>query len=642
MTGIAEVLGPDGLLAAHLPGYAWRPQQAQMAEAVARALESGEPLIAEAGTGTGKTFAYLVPALLSGCKVIVSTGTRNLQDQLYLRDLPRVRELMGSSARVALLKGRGNYLCLHRMDNALLDPRGHTPPVLRDLRRIQQRAHRTRRGDIAELAGVPEDSPVWPLVTSTTDNCLGQECPAFSRCHLVEARRRAQEADLVVINHHLLCADFALRGDGFGELLPAADAFVIDEAHQLPEVAGEFFGLTVSSRQLIELAEDTRSEYLREAGDLPELEQQTLHLAKAARDLRLAFGADPRRGAWSEIEHDPAVQAALECLRRELTALRDRLEALQGRGKGLDSVLVRAGRLLGGLKTVCEPAGDGEEVRWFETHRHSLRLNCTPLDIADVFQARMACHPAAWVFTSATLAVGESFVHFQEQLGLQQAATGRWDSPFDYASQALWYVPRGLPEPSTADYTEAVMSEALPLVEASRGRAFLLFTSHRALRFAAQWLGERCSLPLLVQGDAPKAELLARFVAAGNAVLLGTSSFWEGVDVRGEALSLVVIDKLPFAAPGDPVLRARLEALRRRGGNPFMQYQVPQAVIALKQGAGRLIRDGRDRGVLVVCDPRLLRRDKPYGSLFIEALPPFARTRDRAAVIDFFRRPAGD
>ncbi|MBT8430484.1 MAG: ATP-dependent DNA helicase [Gammaproteobacteria bacterium] len=640
MMEVTDVLGDGGLLSRTIEGFAHRPQQLGMAEAVGEVLEQGATLIAEAGTGTGKTFAYLVPALLSDCKVIISTGTRNLQDQLYLRDLPRVRSALTSSARIALLKGRSNYLCLHRMENALLDDRGHIGATLRHLREIQKWAHRTRRGDIAELVNVPEDSLVWPLVTSTTDNCLGQDCPAWSKCHLVEARRQAQEADVVVINHYLLCADFAIKDDGFGELLPAADAFIIDEAHQLPEVAGDFFGLTISTRQLIELAEDTRTEYLREAGDLPELDEQTQHLAKAARDLRLAFGTDTKRGAWLEIDRDASVQQALTGLRRELNTLQDMLEAVEGRGKGLDSCLERSSQLANGLLALCEPSveeGEHEDIRWFETHRHSLRLNSTPLDVAEVFHAQMARHPASWIFTSATLAVGDNFSHFQNQLGLSEAVTARWESPFDYAQQALWYVPKGLPEPSSPSYTEAVVDEVLPIVEASRGRAFLLFTSRRALRIAAEQLEDRCELPLLVQGDAPKAELLERFVRAGNAVLLGTASFWEGVDVRGDALSLVVIDKLPFASPGDPVLQARLDALRKRGGNPFMQYQVPQAAIALKQGAGRLIRDVRDRGVLVVCDPRLLRRDKPYGKVFLDAMPPFARTRDRDEVIAFFQ-----
>jgi len=631
---IADVLGPEGLLARTVEGFAFRDQQLDMAEAVADCLEHGDSLIAEAGTGTGKTFAYLVPALLAGQKVIISTGTRNLQDQLYLRDLPRLREAMASPARVALLKGRSNYLCLQRMEGALLDTRGHNRERLRWLLLVRDWAGETRSGDVNELVDIPEDASIWPSVTSTTDNCLGQECPAWSKCHLVEARRRAQEADIVVVNHHLLCADFALRDDGFGELLPGADAYIIDEAHQLPEVASNFFGTTVSTRQLLELGRDTQTEYHREAGDLPGLLEQIDTLSKAARDLRLAFGQSVRRGPWREIENDDDVASALAACRQQLQRLKGMLEAIEGRGKGLDACLARCEQLDRQLEGLIDPQEDSEDIRWFETHMQSLRLNSTPLDVADVFQLQMQRHPAAWVFTSATLAVGDSFEHFQQQLGLSDAITRIWDSPFDYAEQALWFVPRGMPQPSDPGYTEAVVDLAEPLLQASRGRAFLLFTSHRALRQAAELLEDRIDFPLLVQGSAPKAELLERFVAYGNAVLLGTASFWEGVDVRGDALSLVIIDKLPFASPGDPVLQARLDAIKRRGGNAFMQHQVPQAAIALKQGAGRLIRDVTDRGVLVMCDPRMLK--KGYGQTFLDAMPAFARTRDIEQVQAFF------
>lgn len=631
---VADVLGREGLLARTLPGFAFRDQQLAMAEAVAGAIDDGRCLVAEAGTGTGKTFAYLVPALLSGRKVIVSTGTRNLQDQLYLRDLPRLRDAMASPVQVALLKGRANYLCIHRLDNALLDARGHPHAQLRWLLAARDWGAVTRTGDISELADVPEDAPVWPLITSTTDNCLGQDCAAWSRCHLVEARRRAQEADLVVVNHHLLCADFALRDDGFGELLPSADTYVIDEAHQLPEVAGSFFGQSVSTRQVLDLVRDTLTEYHREAGDLLALPTQLDRVGKAARELRLAFGEAQRRGAWSEIDAAPQLLDALRDCTGQLRALREPLNALAGRGKGLDACRTRCDALIAQLEAYAAVEPDDGQVRWFETHAQSLRLNSTPLDVAQLFREQLASHPAAWIFTSATLAVGEDFSHFQQQLGLDEADTARWDSPFDYPSQALWYVPRGLPEPADPGYIDAVIDLAVPILEASAGRAFLLFTSHRALRQAAARLAERLDYPLLVQGSAPKAELLERFVEHGHAVLLGTASFWEGVDVRGDALSVVMIDKLPFASPGDPVLQARLDAIRRRGGNPFMQYQVPQAAIALKQGAGRLIRDVHDRGVLVTCDPRMLRRG--YGQVFLDALPPFARTREVERVLAFF------
>ena len=637
---IDDILGPRGLLARQVEGFAHRPQQAEMARSVMEAIEAGEHLIVEAGTGTGKTFAYLVPALLSGRKVIISTGTRNLQDQLFLRDLPRVREAMNSPARTALLKGRANYLCIHRMELALQDARGHPRDTLRALLRVRDWSHATGRGDIAELGDVPEDSPVWPLVTSTTDNCLGQDCPAWSRCHLVEARRRAQEADLVVVNHHLLCADFAVKETGFGELLPSAEVFIVDEAHQLPDVASNFFGATLSTRQVGELVTDTRAEYHREAGDMPKLVDQLDLLDKAGRDLRLAFEKRPQRGAWQEIEGDSGVQEAIDGLERRLAELGGMLEAIDGRGKGLDSCLERCRALSGLLRELREPGEPEQVVRWFEVFGHSLRLNSTPIDIANVFSEQMQLHPASWIFTSATLAVGESFSHFQRQLGLSGVRTGKWDSPFDFQHQALWYVPRGMPPPSDPGYIGAVMREAIPLIRASRGRAFLLFTSYRALNEAAGILEEQdLGYPVLVQGEMPRAELLRRFVEEGNAVLLGTSSFWEGVDVRGEALSLVVIDKLPFASPGDPVLQARLDAIRKGGGNPFMQYQVPQAAIALKQGAGRLIRDVTDRGVLVMCDPRMLR--KSYGHTFLEAMPDFARTRDPEVAKAFFEPVSG-
>jgi len=637
LSAVEEVLGPQGLLARQVEGFAYRPQQAEMAEAVMQTIEDGGSLIAEAGTGTGKTFAYLVPALLSGRKVLISTGTRNLQDQLYLRDLPRVTGAMASPASVALLKGRANYLCIHRLDSALQDTRGHNRELLGWLLKVRDWSHATERGDIAEIADIPEDAGIWPLVTSTTDNCLGQDCAAWSKCHLVEARRRAQEADVVVINHHLLCADFAIKDDGFGELLPSADVFVIDEAHQLPEVASNFFGSSLSTRQLLELVQDTTTEYHREAGDLPRILDQLEKLKKAARELRLAFGTQQRRGAWQEIDEDRKVQGALDTTAAELSQLQGMLSAAQGRGKGLDSCLARAEALQGLLGELREPEAADEVIRWFEVFGQSLRLNSTPLDIANVFSGQVARHQASWIFTSATLAVGDSFEHFQRQLGLLEAQTGQWDSPFDFQHQALWYVPRDMPQPSDPGYVKAVMREALPLIEASRGRAFLLFTSYRALNEAADWLEEEgIEYPMFVQGDAPKAELLQKFVEHGNAVLLGTSSFWEGVDVRGEALSLVVIDKLPFASPGDPVLQARLDAIKSRGGNPFMHYQVPQAAIALKQGAGRLIRDVNDRGVLMLCDPRLLK--KSYGHTFLAAMPDFARTRDPQVALDFFEQ----
>ena len=632
MTTLAHVFGSAGLLTQRLPGFSHRASQQAMAQAIAQAIESRETLICEAGTGTGKTFAYLVPAILSGCKVLISTGTRNLQDQLFHRDLPQVRDALGVPVRAALLKGRANYLCRHRLTLALEDPARHDPQLRAQLRQIQDWSKTTRRGDVAELA-MPEDAPVWPAVTSTSDNCLGQTCGQWQDCHLVAARREAQAADLVVVNHHLFCADLALKDEGFGEILPGADCFILDEAHQLPEVATGFFGVLVSARQVLDLARDTELEYRREAGDAPELPERAAGLRRAAQDLRLSLGEGDRRGPWQDLIGDPEPVLALAALVRRLQSLAKGLQALQGRGKGLDACLGRAHELAARMALLTAPVG-ADQVRWFEVQGRGLRLHQTPLEVAAVFRQQFDRQRAAWVFTSATLAVGDSFTHFAGQLGIDGATTARWDSPFDYARQALWFVPRGLPEPADPLYNAAVLDLACELVGYSQGRAFLLFTSHRALREVADGLAGRISFPLLVQGSAPRGELLRRFRDLGNAVLLGTASFWEGVDVPGEALSCVIIDRLPFASPGDPVLAARIEALRRRGGNPFAEFQLPQAVIALKQGAGRLIRGGSDRGVLVVCDPRLLRRS--YGHTFLASLPPMARTREREQVRAFF------
>lgn len=438
---------------------------------------------------------------------------------------------------------------------------------------------------------------------------------------------------MVVINHHLLCADMALREEGFGEVLPGADCIIVDEAHQLPDVAASFFGLSISSRQLLDLARDVVQEYTNEAGDAPEIPLLAAELTPAVRALRQGLGGSDRRAPWQELEAAPDVQTALDDLGQALGQLGAALEALSGRGKGLDHCLARVKAVDARLAQLTG-AADEAQVRWFDVHGSGFRLNQTPLDVADIFCAYRERHPLAWVFTSATLAVGESFTHFSSQIGAEEARTARWDSPFDYPNQALWYVPRGMPDPTAPDYGPHFAELSLELLSMSRGRAFLLFTSHRALREAATLLDSRLEYPMLVQGTAPRAELIDRFRRLGNAVLLGSASFWEGVDVRGDALSCVIIDRLPFASPSDPILQARMDALRKRGGNPFRDYQLPQAVIALKQGAGRLIRDAADRGVLVVCDPRLLRRS--YGHAFLNSLPPMARTRDPEEVRAFF------
>ncbi len=629
-----EILGADGPLARHIPDFTPRKPQLEMAEAVERAISDAGILVAEAGTGTGKTFAYLVPALLSGKKVIISTGTKNLQDQLFHRDLPVIRDALGLPVDVAMLKGRGNYLCLHRLALAEAEGRFVSRQQLDQLVQIRKWSGRTRNGDMAELADIPEDAPIWAMVTSTADNCLGQECPEFGDCHVMRARRRAQEADILVINHHLLFADMALREEGFGEVLPSADVLILDEAHQLPDVATRFFGQAITGNQLLELARDTISEDRLEAGEDPELSARAERLQKAVKDMRLAFGVEQRRAPWRSVAEREAMKTAGATLLDTLTDLACKLEPLAQRGKGLESCLRRCGELRDRFALLTGDSPEGH-IHWFETFKHSFSLHLTPLEIAGPFRNKLLQQQTAWIFTSATLAVGERFDYFSVRMGLVDAETRRWESPFDYPRQAVLYVPEGMPDPNSPDYTRAVLERALEVLRLSRGRAFLLFTSHRALQWAAGELRERLQdYPLLVQGEMPRSRLLERFRRLGNAVLLGTSSFWEGVDVRGEALSCVIIDKLPFAAPGDPITEARIEALRAGGGNPFMDFQLPEAVLTLKQGAGRLIRDGRDRGVLMLCDPRLLSR--PYGRLFLDSLPPMTRTRKLEVVERFF------
>jgi ATP-dependent DNA helicase DinG len=627
------LLGSAGPLAQRVPGFLPRAPQQQMAAAVAAAILSRDRLIVEAGTGTGKTFAYLLPALHCGRKVILSTGTRHLQDQLFGNDLPVVREALNAPVAVALLKGRANYVCHHRLALAGAERRVQSRQELHQLELIRAWSGRTRSGDIAGLSAIPEDSAWWPRVTSTVDNCLGQECEYFRDCFVVKARRAALEADVVVINHHLLFADMVLKEEGFGELLPGVDAIIIDEAHQLPEVASAFFGTSIGSHQLHELVRDVQVESLREAADMSELPESALRLEGIVRRMRLALGAADRRASWADVAGDDQVQELLRELSATLTLLAAGLEVAAERGKGLDNCRQRTTVVRERLRSLLEEM-PGESIRWFETRRQSFRLNLTPLNVAPAFTRALEGLPRAWVFTSATLAVGSSFSHFVSRLGLEKARTLQLRSPFDYEHNALLYLPEALPDPAESGYTAAVVACAREVLAASEGRAFLLFTSHTALQEAAELLAGTMDYPLLVQGSAPRTKLLARFRQLGNAVLLGTSSFWEGVDVRGSALSCVIIDRLPFASPGDPVLQARIDALRRQGRNPFIEYQLPNAVIALKQGVGRLIRDVDDRGVLVLCDPRLQQRS--YGRVFLGSLPDVPRTRAMQDVRKFF------
>jgi ATP-dependent DNA helicase DinG len=627
-----ELLGPDGPFAREVPNFIPRDCQQDMAEAVEEAIADGGSLIAEAGTGTGKTFAYLVPVLQSGKRVIVSTGTKTLQDQLFHRDLPRVREVLGARLRSSLLKGRANYLCLYRLEQTFKDGRLTSREQVTQLQAIHAWSQRTASGDRGEFGEVPEDSPLWPRVTSTTENCLGAECPQFADCFVVKARRAAQEADIVVVNHHLLFADLAIKHEGFGEILPGAHAFILDEAHQIPELAGQFFSTSVTARQMSELAGDALAECGEVSGALAALREPIEAIAPVVKRVRLALDPLPAKGSFAAIEGSAKVQEELHVLDEALRKLGGALATQVERSKGLASVHERAEALCQRLHEVLDGGANGA-VHWYELSAQGFALHATPLDLAPPLRSLRQHSQASWIYTSATLSVAGEFDHFSRQLGLEDPAAISLPSPFDYAAQALAYLPKGLPDPNAPDYTERVIAAARPVLDAARGRTFILFTSHRALRRAAELLTD-VPYPLFVQGTAPRHQLLTEFRESGNGVLLGAASFWEGVDVAGEALSCVIIDKLPFAAPDDPVLEARLSALRESGGNPFFDWQVPAAVIALKQGAGRLIRDVDDRGVLMLCDPRLTTR--AYGKLFLKSLPPLPITREVDDVRKFF------
>lgn len=630
-----EIFSANGLLARHLPGFSFRPQQHEMAESIAQALVRNDSLICEAGTGTGKTFAYLVPALLSGRKIIVSTGTKHLQDQLYYRDLPVICKALDCAVNSALLKGRGNYLCQQRLAEAERNTgnlAGHGQPALAILR---EWSARTVTGDLAELADLPEDSPLRPAVTSTAENCLGQDCAFYDECHVFSARKKANEANLVVVNHHLLMADLSLRETGFGEILPAAETVIFDEAHQLPELAAEFFGQALGSRRVMALINDSLVAFVNDAGDVKGSRELLDALTNALRRMRLAFGTGDARVAWREKREEPEVKTALANFRNILAQLEAALDAQAQRSKSLENCWRRCGDLMGLLDAFLEREPE-EAVQWLETKGQGFSLHLTPLDVSGPFQLHLSEYSCNCIFTSATLAAGEDFSHFARQLGLDGVPARSWPSPYDFRRQALLYLPQDMPMPGEKGYTKRVIEAALPVIRASAGRTFLLFTSYRALEEASQLVAGALEYPLFIQGEAPRTQLLEDFRRTDHAVLLGTSSFWEGVDVRGQALSSVIIDKLPFAPPDDPVFRARAARMAQNGINPFLEYQLPLAILSLKQGAGRLIRDISDYGVMTICDPRLLSRS--YGRRFLDSLPSMNVTRNIDDVVAFFDR----
>jgi ATP-dependent DNA helicase DinG len=626
-----HIFADGGLLSRHIDGYTPRQQQLEMAETIQETLANSSLLIAEAGTGTGKTFAYLAPAILSGQKVFISTGTKNLQDQLFNKDLPTLRKALATPFRAALLKGRSNYLCHHRLTLAEHDPaQKYHQEILHDLR---DWSAITKTGDLSETDLLEEGAALWPKVTSTIDNCLGQECPDYAECFISEARKKAQEADIVVINHHLLMSDLALKASGQGEVLPSADAFIIDEAHQLPAIASQFLGSRVSSNQIQELCRDSIREMEEDAGDMTIIRDLADKSEASLHSLRIALGEVEQRTPWKNLSEKLGVKPKLDAVLSSVEELAEQLELAAERGKGLEQCHIRSQELLDSLEIFTNKKVDENLILWADIRHSSFVFHATPFEVSNYFQKWMDEKPTAWVFTSATMTVAGKFNNFSHQLGIDDAETVIWPSPFDYTKQSLLYMPNVPVEPNHLEYNEHITSIAKDVIAHSKGRTFLLFTSYKAMHAVADAM-EDSDYPLMVQGSASKSNLLEEFRTHGNAVLLGTNSFWEGVDVRGEALSCVLIDKIPFASPGDPVLQARIESLKERGGNPFTTIQIPAAVIQLKQGIGRLIRDNQDYGVLVLCDPRFL--TKPYGKQFLRSLPAMPITQNIDDVDKFF------
>ena len=717
MQDLAELFGPDGPLQSALPDFKSRWQQLRMAERVASALEHRETVVVEAGTGTGKTFAYLVPALLCGARVLISTGTRTLQDQLFSKDLPLVAAALGRPARIALLKGRTNYLCRYRLArlgpggeqlahpglswdirptptaNRARDTGSNTASVTRASRsttalvdadvdadddlsasgspisgsstsgsgtsggstaqnrmlaRIQRWALTTRHGDLAEVRGLSDSHPLWPQVTSTRDNCLGNKCQEFSRCHVAIARREALDADIVIVNHHLLLADLALKEDGFGDILGTADAVILDEAHQIPDLATEFFGANVSSRRIENLLKEAHTEIAAQLARVSADSEASAALREAATATRgveqaaqrLSASLPGRPGRFQLSEANAQLTSAIDELSRALLILENQL-ARSGDDSPLAPLSERAGDLVSSLDRIAD-VDDLDGVRAVEVTQRGFALSLMPFDISARFLSMIQSRRCGWIFTSATLSVGEDFSHFTARLGLTETPTLKIESPFNYELQSLLYLPFGMPEPASQGYVAKVIETAVPLIEASGGGAFILFTSHRALSQGATLLrglwSNTSPYRLFVQGEAPRERLLKEFREDGNGVLLGTASFWEGVDVKGEALRLVIIEKLPFASPDDPLVRARIDHLQATGGNAFRDYQLPEAALALKQGVGRLIRSEEDYGTVVICDPRMMGRG--YGKVLLAALPAMTPTRDRDEALRFIRKHA--
>ncbi len=629
---VEDVLGEQGILQQYIDGYQTRDSQLNMAKLIMRCIKAGESHVIEASTGIGKSFAYLVPAFLSAHKILISTGTKNLQDQLFKKDIPLINKTIVSGKQLALLKGRSNYCCSHRINKYRQQRRFQTRQLAGVFDALADWSQTSLTGDITEFADIPENDSLWFYATSNADNCLGSECPEFSQCFVTRARRKAMDADVVVINHHLFFSDQALREEGFGELLPDVDVLIFDEAHQLPDIASHFFGRSITMRQFDMLMREITEAQVKEARDSADIQPLCDKNKTLMADFRLLLGKFTSRGEWRHIKNAPEIRKAIETMQEEIQQLSKKLEELKPRGKELAACYAR-------LETFRQSLADFElennnSVSWYEWNEHSFRLMISPIEIADEFSHQLISSAIKSVFfTSATLSSNHSFDYFTRRLGIADIQCASFDSPFNYQNQAMLYLPENMPEPSDDNFLNVFIEECCALINATEGNCFILFTSYRMLTLTANMLRKRMRYPLFIQGEMQRSELLQAYLKAPNAILLGTSSFWEGVDVKGDHLKLVIIDKLPFKSPGDPVYKRRLQKVSEQGGNAFNDVQIPEAIIALRQGVGRLIRDINDRGMVMIADNRLT--TKSYGKNMLGSLPDMQLTTQREKALIF-------